>query len=94
MKPSTIVTIATATLTGIGAALLLGAAETRKPWPKPTPPPPPLQRVGPCPDAARRAANDHLPGLRAGAVGRFPRFTERDKMSFARSTYLGEALKA
>lgn len=41
MKPAPIVTLVTATLIGIGATLLLGAKETRKPWPKPTPPPPP-----------------------------------------------------
>lgn len=41
MKPSYIVTLATAALICVGAAFLLGAADTRKPWPKPTPPPPP-----------------------------------------------------
>jgi hypothetical protein len=40
MKPSTIVTLVTAALVCVSAVFLLGAKETRKPWPKPTPPPP------------------------------------------------------
>jgi len=41
MKPSYVVTLITATLICVAAAFMLGAADTRKPWPKPTPPPPP-----------------------------------------------------
>jgi hypothetical protein len=41
MKPAYIATIVTAALIAIGAALLMGAKENRKPWPKPAPPPPP-----------------------------------------------------
>lgn len=56
MKPTSIVTVVTVTLISIGAALLLGAKETRKPWPKPTPPPPPSPIYHPSPERAETEA--------------------------------------
>lgn len=56
MKPTPIVTVITATLICIGAALLLGAKETRKPWPKPAPPPPPSPIYHPSSERAQTEA--------------------------------------
>ena len=40
MKPTSLVMLIAASLAGVGTAIWLSAAESRKPWPKPTPPPP------------------------------------------------------
>jgi hypothetical protein len=54
MKPTSIVTLAVATLIAVGSAVWLGAGEKRnKPWPKPTPPPPASQFFEDSPDRAQ-----------------------------------------